>query len=42
MIWIRRNDAGLIASNNGAVRRETVYYIPKAFRGEPGVLDYGV
>ena len=35
-------DAGVLACCVGEDRRETVYYLPKAFRAEPGVLDYGV
>ena len=36
------SDAGVLVAHAGADRRECVYSIPKAFRAEPGVLDFGV
>jgi hypothetical protein len=36
------SEAGVLGCQAGEDRRETVYYIPKVFRTEPGVLDFGV
>ena len=34
-------DAGVVDARVGEDRRLTVFFIPAAFRPEPGVLDYG-
>lgn len=35
-------EAGVLASQPGADRRHTHYFIPVAFRREAGILDFGV
>jgi hypothetical protein len=36
------NAAGVLGCTAGEDRRETVYFIPKVFRAEPGILDFGI